>query len=101
QIRDDFQFALFIEVAKPSMADIQDRAISARIFIWSFARVEIFGGEPLAAPWALQATPLQCSRSADSRYAVPPRPIHLWLRLHRAVTLCESCLRLRARLIPQ
>jgi hypothetical protein len=39
-------------------------------------RVEIFGGESLAAPRALQATP---SRAAD-----PPTPRHLWLRLRRA-----------------
>jgi hypothetical protein len=29
-------------------------------------RVEMFGGESLAAPWALQATPLQGSRAADT-----------------------------------
>jgi hypothetical protein len=29
------------------------------------ARVEVFGGESLAAPWALPATPIQDFRAAD------------------------------------
>jgi hypothetical protein len=50
-------------------------------------RVEIFGGESLAAPWALQATPLQARRHADTplrgnadkptrRYAATPISRH-------------------------
>jgi hypothetical protein len=35
-------------------------------FHFVVVHVEIFGGEPLAAPWAFPATPLQASRAADT-----------------------------------
>jgi hypothetical protein len=35
-------------------------------FHFVVVRVEIFGGKPLAAPWALPATPLQGSRARAS-----------------------------------
>jgi hypothetical protein len=66
-------------IHKPIVLNVRNNFETALLIAVRIVSVEIVGGESLAAPWALQATPLQGRRCADTAsfvVAAPPRCFH-------------------------